>query len=57
MWSAQNVNFAAKGQEAVDYLRGAGVTPLLAEPNGRDRGAAEVSDVADRSTVMLRCER
>jgi serine protease Do len=53
----QNVNFAVKGQEALDYLRDAGVAPLLADANARDRSAAEVGDVADRSTVMLRCER
>ncbi len=53
----QNVNFAVKGTEAVDYLRGAGVTPSLAESGGRERSAAEVGELAHRSTVLVRCEK
>ncbi len=53
----QNVNFAVKGTEALEYLRGAGVTPLLAESTGRERSAAEVGELVHRSTVLVRCER
>jgi S1-C subfamily serine protease len=53
----QNVNFAVKGSEAVEYLRGAGVTPTMADSTGRDRSAAEVGELAHRSTVLVRCEK
>ena len=53
----QNVNFAVKGTEAVEYLRGAGVTPLQAESTGRDRSPAEVGELVHRSTVLIRCEK
>ena len=53
----QNVNFAVKGSEALEYLRAAGVQPSMAEPGGRDRSAAEVGELAHRSTVLIRCER
>jgi serine protease Do len=53
----QNVNFAVKGTEALAFLRSAGVTPLLADSRGAERGAAEVGETAHRSTVFIRCER
>ena len=53
----QNVNFAVKGSEAVDYLRGVGVAPQLADSTGRDRSPAEVGELAHRSTVLVRCEK
>jgi len=53
----QNVNFAVKGSEALEYLRAAGVQPSMAEPGGRDRSPAEVGELAHRSTVLIRCER
>ncbi len=53
----QNVNFAVKGLEAAEYLRGIGLTPLLADSNGRDRSPAEVGELAHRSTVLVRCEK
>jgi S1-C subfamily serine protease len=53
----QNVNFAIKAGEVIDYLREGGVTPLLGESTGRERSAAEVGDIAHRSTVLVRCER
>ncbi|MBW8269818.1 trypsin-like peptidase domain-containing protein [Caldovatus sp. SYSU G05006] len=53
----QNVNFAVKGTEALDFLRRAGVTPRLAESRGPERSAAEVGEAAHPSTVFLRCER
>jgi S1-C subfamily serine protease len=53
----QNVNFAVKGAEAVDFLRRNGVQPRLAHSAGPPRGAAEVGDIAHPSTVFLRCMR
>jgi S1-C subfamily serine protease len=53
----QNVNFAVKGTEAIEFLRRAGVTPVLAESAGPERSAAEVGEIAHRSTVFVRCER
>ncbi|MES2710759.1 MAG: trypsin-like peptidase domain-containing protein [Pseudomonadota bacterium] len=53
----QNVNFAVKGSEAQEFMRRAGLTPLLAESTGADRNAAEVGEVAHRSTLFVRCER
>ena len=53
----QNVNFAVKGTEAVDFLRRNGVQPRLAHSAGPPRGAAEVGEVAHPSTVFLRCIR
>ena len=53
----QNVNFAVKGAEAVDFLRRNGVQPRMAHSAGPPRGAAEVGDVAHPSTVFLRCMR
>ena len=54
----QNVNFAVKGNEAVDFLRRNGIQPRLAPTSGSAlRGAAEVGEVAHPSTVFLRCMR
>lgn len=53
----QNVNFAVKGQEAADFMRRAGLTPLQAESRGPEKSAAEVGEIAHRSTVFVRCER
>ena len=52
----QNVNFAIKGSEALDFLRRAGATPSVAESRGAERSAAEVGETAHRSTVLIRCE-
>jgi hypothetical protein len=52
----QNVNFAIKGTEAVEFLRRAGLAPTVAESRGAERGAAEVGEAAHRSTVLIRCE-
>jgi S1-C subfamily serine protease len=52
----QNVNFAIKGSEAVDFLRRAGVALTVAESRGAERSAAEVGETAHRSTVLVRCE-
>jgi S1-C subfamily serine protease len=49
----QNVNFAVKGSEALEFLRAAGVQPRLAD--GAPRGAAEVGEVAHPSTLFMRC--
>jgi len=54
---AQNVNFAVKGEAAVGFLRRAGVQPVLAESTGPERSAADVGEIAHRSTVFIRCER
>ena len=53
----QNVNFAVKGSEAIEFLRRAGIGPQLAESRGQDRSAAEIGEIAHRSTVFIRCER
>jgi hypothetical protein len=52
----QNVNFAVKGSEALDFLRRAGAAPTVAESRGAERSAAEVGETAHRSTVFIRCE-
>jgi hypothetical protein len=52
----QNVNFAIKGGEALDFLRRAGMDPAVAESRGAERSAAEVGEEAHRSTVFIRCE-
>jgi S1-C subfamily serine protease len=49
----QNVNFAVKGTEAVDFLRRNGVSPRFGET--ATRTAPEVGDIAHPSTLFLRC--
>jgi len=53
----QNVNFAVRGSEAVEFLRRAGVAVRTVESRGAERSAAEVGEDAHRSTVFVRCER
>jgi hypothetical protein len=55
----QNVNFAVKGTEAIEFLRRQGVQPLLAagEAGPPRRGAAEVGEIAHPSVLFLRCMR
>ncbi len=55
----QNVNFAVKGAEVVEFLRRQGVQPLLAagEAGPPRRGAAEVGEIAHPSVLFLRCMR
>lgn len=55
--NVDNVNFAVKGETAQAFLRRAGQSIRTAESRGTDRSAADVGDIAHRSTVMLRCER
>jgi hypothetical protein len=52
----QNVNFAVKHTEAVDFMREHGVQPQLEEA-GTTRTAAEIGEVAHASTVFLTCLR
>jgi S1-C subfamily serine protease len=52
----QNVNFAVKGEEAIAFLRENRVEPMLAD-TGALRSAAEVGEVAHRSTLFVRCLR
>lgn len=52
----QNVNFAVKGAEALDFPRLAGIAPTVAESRGVERSAAEVGEAAHRSTVFIRRE-
>ncbi len=53
----QNINFAVKATEALAFLHGQGVNPALAASTGPEKEAAEVGDIADPSTVVLRCYR
>jgi serine protease Do len=53
----QNVNFAVKGTEALEFLRRTGVSPVVAESRGAERSAVEVGETAHRSTVFILCER
>ncbi|MBB5689599.1 hypothetical protein FHS88_001724 [Roseomonas alkaliterrae] len=53
----QNVNFAVKHTEAVDFMREHGVQPLLDDPPPTLRTAAEIGELAHASTVFLRCLR
>jgi S1-C subfamily serine protease len=52
----QNVNFAVKGEEAIAFLRENRVEPMLADTGAR-RSAAQVGEVAHRSTLFVRCLR
>jgi S1-C subfamily serine protease len=55
----QNVNFAIRHEEVLDFLREAGIRPASGPPGGvrGERSAAEVGDIAHPSTVFIRCER
>ncbi len=55
--NVDNVNFAVKGEAAQAFLRRAGLAFRTAPSSGTDRSAADVGDIAHRSTVLLRCER
>ncbi|WP_237216045.1 S1C family serine protease, partial [Falsiroseomonas oryziterrae] len=50
----QNVNFAVKGTEALDFLRRNRVEPALAD-RGQARAADEVGEIAHPSVLFLRC--
>ena len=49
----QNVNFAVKGTEAVNFLRRNGVSPRFGDT--ATRSAPEVGEIAHPSTLFLRC--
>jgi S1-C subfamily serine protease len=49
----QNVNFAVKGSEALEFLRRNRVEPRLAD--GAYRSAAEVGETAHPSVLFMRC--
>jgi S1-C subfamily serine protease len=53
----QNVNFAVKGTEAIEFLRRNGVQPRLAQSEGADRRASEVGEIAHPSTIFIQCQR
>ena len=55
--NVDNVNFAVKGEAAQAFLRRAGIPFRTADSRGADRSAADVGEIAHRSTVLLRCER
>ncbi|WP_431283850.1 S1C family serine protease [Humitalea sp. 24SJ18S-53] len=52
----QNVNFAVKSTEALDWLRGSDVEPRVAA-TGPLLSPAEVGEMAHASTVFVRCLR
>jgi S1-C subfamily serine protease len=54
---AQNVNFAVKGEAALIFLRRAGLNPPVAASSGPERATADVGEIANRSTLFIRCER
>ena len=54
--NVDNVNFAVKGEAAQAFLRRAGIAFRAEESRGPDRSAADVGEIAHRSTLMLRCE-
>ena len=53
----QNVNFAVKGHEALEFLRRSGVRPVVATPGRQTLSAADVGELAEPSTLLLRCLR
>ncbi|MCB4822649.1 S1C family serine protease [Roseicella aerolata] len=53
----QNVNFAVKGREALDFLRRHGVEPATGAAARPGLTPADVGEVAEPSTVLLRCLR
>ncbi|TCZ56726.1 trypsin-like peptidase domain-containing protein [Roseicella aquatilis] len=53
----QNINFAVKGEAALAFLQRAGLEPRVAQSAGAERSAADVGEVAARSTVFIRCEK
>ena len=53
----QNVNFAVKGDQALDFLRRNGARPRLADSTGAPRSAAEVGEQVHPSVLFLRCLR
>jgi serine protease Do len=53
----QNVNFAVKGSEALEFLQRNGVRPGLGASARTTLSPAEVGDLAEASTVLLRCLR
>ena len=54
---AQNVNFAVRSEAALQFLTRAQVTPRSLPSQGAERSAADVGDIAHRSTMFIRCER
>jgi S1-C subfamily serine protease len=55
--NVDNVNFAVKGEAAQAFLRRAEQSFRTEESRGADRSAADVGEIAHRSTVFLRCEK
>jgi S1-C subfamily serine protease len=53
----QNVNFAVKGREALEFLQRQGVRPVTAGGGRQGMTPADVGEVAEPSTVLLRCLR
>jgi S1-C subfamily serine protease len=54
--NVDNVNFAVRGEAAQAFLRRAGVPFRTAESRGAELSAADVGDIANRATMLLRCE-
>jgi serine protease Do len=52
----QNIGFVLKADEATTFLRRIGIATPGNAP-GAPRGAADIGDIANRSTVLIRCER
>lgn len=53
----QNINFAVKGSEALEFLQRNGVRPVVAAGGRPGLTPADVGEVAEPSTVLLRCLR
>ncbi len=54
---AQNVNFAVRGEAALQFLGRAQVTARSEPSGGAERSAADVGEIAHRATMFIRCER
>ena len=53
----QNVNFAIKGEEALNFLHDSGVTAAVAGSRGAELHASQVGEIANPATAFVQCFR